>query len=453
MEIQQVAIEKLIPYERNNKIHTEEQIKKIAKSIKECGFRAPILVDENRVILAGHGRLEWAKKLKMKEVPVIQYTDLTEEQKKKYRILDNRIGDFAEYDLDALKEELREIDDQWMNEMFEEFDLGLDQEEWNEDTEDDVPVVNEEEETIVQEWDIFSLQGTEWTHILICWDSTKEETYKELLKRMNIEAFDMLFTDPPYNVNYKGKWKNTSRGIMNDRMGDDNFKEFLSDMFAEVMKATKPTAPLYIFHSHTTQRTFGDAMEEQGMEIISQLIRNKPSVNHVGAKYKQKHEPFFYARKRGQKEERYGSEYYEQTVQDIPDIEKMKATEILDCIKHAKSMEAEWWTTIRSMKRHNVNDYIHPTQKPVGLVEHAIQNSSKKRDTVLEPFGWSGTTLIASEKQWRICWIIELDPHYVQAILKRYKKQTKKQIKCLNREINLNDLFSDIEDEKENKEE
>jgi site-specific DNA-methyltransferase (adenine-specific) len=87
----------------------------------------------------------------MKEVPVIQYTDLTEEQKKKYRILDNRIGDFAEYDLDALKEELREIDDQWMNEMFEEFDLGLDQEEWNEDTEDDVPVVNEEEETIVQE--------------------------------------------------------------------------------------------------------------------------------------------------------------------------------------------------------------------------------------------------------------------------------------------------------------
>ena len=128
---------------------------------------------------------------------------------------------------------------------------------------------------------------------------------------------------------------------MNDRMGDDNFKEFLSDMFAEVMKATKPTAPLYIFHSHTTQRIFEDAMEEQGMEMISQLIRNKPSENHVGAKYKQKHEPFFYARKIGQKEERYGSEYYEQTVQDIPDIEKMKATEILDCIKHAKAMEAE----------------------------------------------------------------------------------------------------------------
>lgn len=444
MEIQQVAIEKLIPYERNNKIHTEEQIKKIAKSIKECGFRAPILVDENRVILAGHGRLEWAKKLKMKEVPVIQYTDLTEEQKKKYRILDNRIGDFAEYDLDALKEELREIDDQWMNEMFEEFDLGLDQEEWNEDTEDDVPVVNEEEETIVQEWDIFALQWTEWTHILICWDSTKEETYKELLKRMNIEAFDMLFTDPPYNVDYKGNGKNTSRWIANDRMGVSNFEEFLHDTFREISKVLKKTASMYIFHASRYQREFENAMNESWIEVITQLIWNKPSCFWF-ARYKMKHEPFFYAKFIEGKVERHGE--FETSVQDIPDIEKMKTTEILDCIKHAKAMEAEWWTTIRSMKRHNVNDYIHPTQKPVGLVEHAIQNSSKKRDTVLEPFGWSGTTLIASEKQWRICWIIELDPHYVQAILKRYKKQTKKQIKCLNREINLNDLFNDIQDE------
>lgn len=122
-QIQYVSIEQLIPYEKNNKIHNEEQIKKIARSIREVGFRAPILVDENRVILAGHGRLEGAKRAKLKEVPVIQYTDLTEEQKKKYRILDNRLGDLAEYDLDALKEELLEIDDKWITDLFKEYDL------------------------------------------------------------------------------------------------------------------------------------------------------------------------------------------------------------------------------------------------------------------------------------------------------------------------------------------
>ena len=114
-QVQIVEVGKLIPYEKNNKIHNDKQIKELAKSIKELGFRAPILVDENRVILAGHGRLEGAKRAKLTEVPVIQYTDLTEEQKKKYRLLDNRLGDLAEYDLDNLREELKELDDEWLN--------------------------------------------------------------------------------------------------------------------------------------------------------------------------------------------------------------------------------------------------------------------------------------------------------------------------------------------------
>ena len=157
-QIQVVHVEQLIPYEKNNKIHNEDQIKKLARSIKELGFRAPILVDENRVILAGHGRLEGAKRAKLKEVPVIQYTDLTEEQKKKYRLLDNRLGDLAEYDYENLKEELKELDDKWLTDMFKEFDLGLDEEqEWNEETEDDAPEVDEEAETIVKEGDIFEL--------------------------------------------------------------------------------------------------------------------------------------------------------------------------------------------------------------------------------------------------------------------------------------------------------
>lgn len=213
----------------------------------------------------------------------------------------------------------------------------------------------------------------------------------------------MLFTDPPYNVNYKGKGKNTSRGTINDHMGNANFYQFLLDTFEPIEKSTKPTAPMYIFHSSTTQAQFEQAMNENGIEVISQLIWNKPTINHVGAKYKAKHEPFFYARKKKQKEERYGDDLFEQTVQDVPDVGKMKTMDIVEAVKHAKAAEAEGWTTIRSMKRHNVNDYIHPTQKPVEIVEKALYNSSKQGDAILEPFGGSGTTLMAAEKTARRC--------------------------------------------------
>lgn len=403
-EIQYVALDKLIPYEKNNKIHDEKQIKNIARSIREIGFRNPILVDENRVILAGHGRLEAAKRCKLKEVQVIQYTDLTEEQKKKYRILDNILSDQAEYNLENLKDELKDIDDQRLTDMFKEYDLGLDEaEEWNEETEDDAPEVDEEEETIVKEEDIFELDGKIGKHYVLCGDATKQEDYQKLLDHLGIKAFDMLFTDPPYNVNYKGKGKNTSRGIMNDHMGNANFYQFLLDTFQPIVATTKPTAPMYIFHSSSTQAQFESAMNENGIEVISQLIWNKPTINHVGAKYKSKHEPFFYARKKNQKEEWYGDDLFEHTVQDIPDVSKMKTMDIVEAVKHAKAAEAEGRTTIRSMKRHNVNDYIHPTQKPVEIVEKAIYNSCKQGDSILEPFGGSGTTLMAAEKTARRC--------------------------------------------------
>lgn len=237
----------------------------------------------------------------------------------------------------------------------------------------------------------------------MCADSTKPETYEKLKELMGINAFDMLFTDPPYNVNYKGRGKNTSRGIANDHMGNANFYEFLLDTFEPIANACKSTAPMYIFHSPKTQAQFEEAMAEKGIEVISQLIWNKPNVNHVGAKYKAKHEPFFYARKKKQKEERYGDDLFEQTVQDVPDVGKMKTMDIVEAVKHTKAAEAEGWTTIWSMKRHNVNDYIHPTQKPVEIVEKAIYNSSKQGDAILEPFGGSGTTLMAAEKTARRC--------------------------------------------------
>lgn len=436
--LQNIPLDKLIPYERNNKIHTEEQVKKIAKSIKELWFRSPIIVDENRVILAGHWRLAAAQKLKLKEVPVIQYTDLTEEQKKKYRLLDNRLSDLSEYDLDNLKLELQELNDERLNGLFEEFDLKLEEEEWNEEIEDEAPEV--QPDPIVQEWDIFELEGKNGKHYLICGDSTKSETYTKLTELAGKKA-DLLFTDPPYNVNYKGQGKKTSNGIMNDRMSDQNFLFFLQDTFYALSTALKPTAPMYIFHASKTQRESQNAMEENGIEIISQLIWNKPSINHVWASYKSKHEPFFYAKKKGQEIPRYWSEIYEETVRDNPERYKKSDKEILQAIKRAKEAEVEGLTTIRTQKRHPVQDYEHPTQKPVELVERAILNSSREWEVVLEPFAGSGTTLIAAEKAGRLSLNIELDPKYVEVIIKRFKRITKGKVTCNRDDLDLNQIF------------
>ena len=429
--LQHIPTDTLIPYERNNKIHDEQQIKKIAKSIKELWFRAPILIDENNIILAGHGRLAAAKKLKLKEVPVIQYTDLTEDQKKKYRLLDNRLADLSEYDLENLKLELQELNDERLNGLFEGFDLKLEEEERNEEIEDEAPLPPEI--TKIQEWDIFVMEWKSGHHYLICGDSTKPETYEKLVALAGKKA-DLLFTDPPYNVNYKGQGKKTSNGILNDRMSDQNFLFFLQDTFHALSTALKPTAPMYIFHASKTQREFQNAMEENGIEIISQLIWNKPSINHIGAAYKSKHEPFFYARMKGSDIPRYGSEIYEETVRESPDRTQKTEKEILQALKKAKEAEKEGYTTIWSQKRHPVQDYEHPTQKPVELVERAILNSSREWELVLEPFAGSGTTLIAAEKAGRLSINIELDPKYVEVILRRYKRITGKSVRCLSRD-------------------
>ena len=270
-------------------------------------------------------------------------------------------------------------------------------------------------------------------HYLICGDSTKSETYEKLVALAGKKA-DLLFTDPPYNVNYKGQGKKTSNGILNDRMSDQNFLYFLQDTFHALKTALNSTAPLYVFHASKTQREFQNAMEENGIEIISQLIWNKPSINHIGASYKSKHEPFFYARMKGADIPWYGSEIYEETVRESPDRTQKTEKEILKALKKAKEAEKEGYTTIWSQKRHPLQDYEHPTQKPVELVERAILNSSREWELVLEPFAGSGTTLIAAEKAGRLSLNIELDPKYVEVVIRRYRRITGKSVRCLSRD-------------------
>lgn len=425
----------IIPYEFNNKKHSEDQINKIANSIKECGFRAPIIVDENNIILVGHGRLLGAKKLGLESIPVIKYTDMTDIQKKKYRILDNRLADLSEYDLDNLKIELEAIGDNELNELFKKFNFDIESPELDVENEDISPIP-QDNKPLVKEWDIFQL----WNHILLCWDATKKESYQTLL---NDQAVDMVFTDPPYNINYKGSGKKTSKGIKNDNMDQNSFLAFLSDSFHNIIERLNNTSPMYIFHSHKTQKTFEQALNDHDVEVLYQLIRNKPSVNHVGWDYKQKHESFFYCALKGKKP-RFYWDIYDATVLDFHSDKTDE--QLLKEIKKAREAENTGKMTIRSMKRHNVQEYDHPTQKPVGLVTYALQNSSQVWDLVLDTFWGSGTTMIACEKVWRRCYMMELDPKYIEVIIVRYREFTRarKEIKCLNRKLNINDVLKNV---------
>jgi site-specific DNA-methyltransferase (adenine-specific) len=205
----------------------------------------------------------------MKEVPVIQYSDMTEEQKEEYRLLDNIISEKAKDNLKNIEVILQKLNNPVLNEMYAEKDINLEMldVELNKEDEDTVPELTPN--PIVKYGDIFQLGE----HRLMCGDATNED---DLNKLTDNQLMDMIFTDPPYNVNYKGRGRKTSKGIKNDNMSTSAFLDFLNDSFKNMRRKIKDTGASYVFHSHTTQREFQDALEAQGFEVIKQLIRNKP---------------------------------------------------------------------------------------------------------------------------------------------------------------------------------
>lgn len=399
MEIVLFPVDQLIPYEFNNKIHPEEQINKIANSIQECWFRAPILIDENNVILAGHGRVLGAKKLWLKEVPVIKYTDLTEPQKKKYRILDNKLADLAEWNIENLKIELAEINDPDLNELFDDLYLWLDDVlDVDEEKEDEAPTVPEEPR--VQPGDIFQLG----THRLVCGDARNLETV-ELL--MDGEKADLVITDPPYNVNYEGS---NGLKIQNDDMSDTDFYQFLYDVYTNMCAVHKDGGSIYVFHADTEWENFRKAMVNAWYKLSQCLVRVKNALVMGRQDYHWKHEPILYGWKKN------GSHQW-----------------------YADRSQTTVWNFDKPLK----ND-VHPTMKPIDIIVYPINNSSKKWESVLDLFGGSWSTLIACEKTARKCYTMELDPKYAQVIVQRYFEYTKgkKKIVCVNRDINLKDYLS-----------
>ena len=410
MDIKEISVDQLIPYEFNNKLHDATQVNRIANSIKEFWFLQPIVIDKNNVVIVGHGRLEWAKKLWLKTVPCLMAENLTDEQIKKYRILDNKLNE-SERDIDNLKLELEELPDLdfWdlhldVSDLFPDLEVA---EEEKEIEEDEAPAVSKKAKA-VEYWDIFQL----WRHRLMCWDSTKVEDCDEL---MNWELADMLFTDPPYWVSYEKKTQDILKTksytkIENDDLKGDEFQSFLWDVFTNAVWMLKDTASYYVFSCQWwDQELMMMMMRNSWMPCRHQLIRVKdaPVFSMWRLDYDYKHEPILYWR--------------------------IKTHEFQRKWKQDKS--------VREFKR--TENKLHPTMKPVELIWNAILNSSKKWDLILDLFAWSWSTLIACEKTWRTCFTMELDPVYIEVIIKRFHKlNPDAEIKCVNREININEILS-----------
>ena len=397
MKIENIATEKLIPYARNSRTHSDEQIAQIMASIKEFGFTNPILIDEEGQIIAGHGRTVAAQRLQMKAIPCIRLSHLTPAQKKAYVIADNKLALNAGWDDELLKIELSELRE-------EDFDLsltGFDDDELNKlladavteglVDEDQVPEAPEEPKTKLG--DIYQLGR----HRLMCGDSTSIDAVETLMEK---QLADILITDPPYNVAYEGKTKDALT-IKNDSMGDDQFRQFLRDAFTAADMVMKPGAVFYIWHADSEGYNFRGACKDSGWTVRQCLIWQKDTMVMGRQDYHWKHEPCLYGWKAG--------------------------------AAHLWASDRKQVTIIQC-KRPKRND-IHPTMKPVELMEYQLLNNTKGQDIVLDLFGGSGSTMIAAEKQGRCARIMELDPKYCDVIVKRWEDFTGKKAELLNADV------------------
>ena len=389
MNIVNLKVEELIPYINNPRNNTEA-VDKVAASIKEFGFKVPIVIDKDNVVVTGHTRLLASKKLGLQEVPCVIADDLSPAQIKAFRIADNKVSEYAEWDEDMLKVELEELEEMDFNLDtvsidFSDFDLDIGEDiEEIEPEEVEVPEIHEEPKAKLG--DIYQLGN----HRLMCGDSTSEE---DVAKLMNGVKADMVFTDPPYNVDYSNanrpKASKTDLGrIKNDAMSKDDFIYFLGEIYKRLDENTKDNSSFYIWYASKETIPFYSALLETNIILNQQIIWKKPMLLGRG-KYQWAHEPCIFAIK--------GSPYF---------------------------TEDRTKTTVWDFGGYDKSKNVHPTQKPLFLPVEAIKNSSKPEDKVLDLFGGSGSTLMACEQLNRKCYTMELDPHYVDVIIKRWEDYT-----------------------------
>ncbi|WP_445938357.1 site-specific DNA-methyltransferase [Pseudomonas sp.] len=392
-KIEQWPIAKLLPYARNARTHSDEQVAQIAASIAEFGFTNPILAGSDGVIVAGHGRLAAAHKLGLKQVPVVVLEHLSSTQRRALVIADNRIAENAGWDDAMLRVELAAL-------QGDDFDLSLTgfdadalaelmaDEDGDSNGETDDDAVPELAETPASRpGDVWLLGG----HRLLCGDATLATSYEQLLGGVPV---DMVFTDPPYNVNYansaKDKMRGKDRAILNDNLGD-GFYDFLLAALTPTIASCR--GGIYVAMSSSELDALQSAFRAAGGKWSTFIIWAKNTFTLGRSDYQRQYEPILYGWPEGATRHWCGD-------RDQSDV----------------------W----QIKKPHRND-LHPTMKPVELVERAIRNSSRPGNMVLDPFGGSGTTLIAAEKSGRLARLIELDPKYVDVIVRRWQEWTGKQ--------------------------
>ena len=398
LEVTYRPIESLIPYARNSRTHSDAQVAQIAASIKEFGWTNPVLIDAEGGIIAGHGRIMAGRKLGIKEAPCIVLDGLTEAQRRAYVIADNKLALNAGWDIDLLKIELSDL-------KALDFDLsltGFDPGELGNLLADKTEGLTDEDAVPETPARAVTVLGDVWVlgkHRVMCGDSTSVDAVERLCDGRKA---DMVLTDPPYGVSFVGvkgsmysggkkAGKNSAEMIKADDLRGDDLVKLFADSMSAASMSSKAGAAMYVFLAINRSQESVAGLRDAGLEIRNWLIWDKGNVGFhaMGAQYKPNYEAFLYCHKTGQSPSWYGGNK-EQTVWRFP-VER---------------------------------EGLHPTMKPVSLLCHALQNSSKSGDEILDLFGGSGSTLIACEKTARECRMMELDPKYCDVIVKRWQEFT-----------------------------
>ena len=381
MNVEYIPVGQLKPYAKNARKHEEYDVGQIAESIERYGFNDPIGIwSKDNIIVEGHGRLLAAKKLGMKEVPCIRLDDLTDEQRREYAILHNKTAELSSWDFDLLAEDIGELD-------FSGFDIewGLPADvEETEIIEDEPPEVDEEHEPICKLGDIWQLGR----HKLICGDSTDRATVERL---MDGAKADMVFTDPPYGVNIRGGSK-SNKSIAGDQT--QVAIPFSFDLAVEV--ATKDDARFYFCGGELNLSLYEKLFDKYLRQLPRHIIWVKNGFTLKPNNYHNQYEIIYF----GFKPKGGGADkwYSGRTEEEASDVWKIK--------------------------RDAPSSYLHPTQKPIELSARAIRNSSPIGAIIYDPFGGSGSTLIACEQLDRVCYMAEIDEHYCDVIIKRWENLT-----------------------------
>lgn len=413
MVVEDVAIKDIIFAEYNPRRLSKEQEKSLTDSLSTFGFVDPVIVNKHperkNILVGGHQRVKVWQKLGHENVPVV-FVDLDRARERELNVrLNKNLGD---WDWDILQENFSPseliswgFNDKELFGRFRNKTVG----------DDDAPGLSAGAPK-AKRGDVYDLGA----HRVMCGDGTSQEDLEKLMvSGQNVTMADMVFTDPPYNVNYSGRGKDTSRTIENDNMSQEAFRAFLNAVFAMYRKWLKPAASLYCCYASRTHREFEDALNQNEFEVSNQIIWVKLVASMGWGHYRWKHEPILFCRRAGQETNFYGDRKQYTTWEEAQSEEELVAK-----IKARITKEEAGNSTVWRFNRES--NYVHPTQKPVDLVSRAILNSSVRGGAVLDLFLGSGSTLISCEKEDRVCFGMELDPAFVDVIVKRYVDFCKK---------------------------